>query len=468
MLQALYRRAATAAPDGSGACVVAGGERSLREQTGLTEKTIRGALATLDAAGEITDVTPGEPGDARRKAHRAAGGQNVYRLRDRRPRGRTVSGNDLAGTGETTGTHTGETTGTSRSTGSFGTGETTASTTTVGRLGTPQPPAGLLRTRGDTTFAVEGEPEDGADSGATSVRTFARVVETDQGGDGSAAVAGQAVDPQLRPAKAQSTFRSMASQIGFADPLGAVDLPPVSSQGDTTAPDDLVRREAPSGAERALVFRYDLPPMACDTYLCLAASPATVYAIAKAIGATRSHTYVRRILDQLDALNLSRVTPEGWVIGPADVFTAHSPGAAAKVAAVRDANREHHAAQQTIRDRYGENRTAQQESDPVVSLCIECNRRPPMEDAPVQVCWECFQDDYQTGEITPRRLVPVPPDTKPEYYTDPLPPAGRLCPSCFRASMMASGTVLPPLPEYLRIPSPSCPKCQETQTALVS
>ena len=31
VLQALYRRAATAAPDGSGACVVAGGERSLRE-----------------------------------------------------------------------------------------------------------------------------------------------------------------------------------------------------------------------------------------------------------------------------------------------------------------------------------------------------------------------------------------------------------------------------------------------------
>lgn len=180
MLRALYHRAATAAPDGSGACAVNGGERSLREQVGLTEKTIRGVLATLDAAGEITDVTPGEPGDARRKAHRAAGGQNTYRLRDRRPRGsrkrRKEGGNDLTGTGETTGTHTGETPGTYRSTGSFGTGETTASTTNEVRLGTEQPPLGLLRTVKDTIFPAE----DDADSAATSVRVTA-LAETDDG-----------------------------------------------------------------------------------------------------------------------------------------------------------------------------------------------------------------------------------------------------------------------------------------------
>ena len=451
MLQARYRRAATAAPDGSGACVVTGGERSLREQTGFTEKTIRGALTTLGAAGEITDVTPGAPGDARRKAHRAAGGQNVYRLRDRRPRGRqAISWNNL--------TWAGQTTGTSQSTGSFGTGETTASTTTVGRLGTPQPPPGLLRTG---------------------------VVETVDGGDGFAAVAGQVVDPQLRPAQAQSTCRSMASQIGCADPLGVVDLPPVPGQGDTATPDDLVRREAAPGAERALAFRHDLPPMACDAYLWLVDSPATVYAIAKAIGARQSQTYLRQMLDQLAALDLARVTSEGWVIGPADVFTAHSPGAAVKAAAVRDANREHHAEQQTIRDRYAENRTPQQESDPVVTLCIECNRRAPMENAPVQVCWECFQDDYETESapaaagaslresapadpesVTLRSIVLVPPATKPEYYTGPLPPAGGLCPSCFRASMMTGGTMLPPLPEHLRRPSPSCPECQKNKRIL--
>ena len=471
VLQALYRRAATAAPDGSGSCVVAGGELSLREQIGLTEKTIRGALATLGAAGEITDVTPGEPGDARRKAHRAAGGQNVYRLRDRRPRGRrAVNGNNLAHAGETTGTHTGETTGTSRSTGSFSTGETTASTTTVGRLGTPQPPPGLLCTGRDTIFPAEVEPEDDADSGATSVRV---VAETD-GGDGAAAVAGQVVvDPQLRPAKDHS-LPANASRI-VADPLGVVDLPVVPSQGDEvhlSPPDDLHRREAPPGAERALVFRHDLPPMACDAYVWLVESPATVYAIAKATGATRSQTYVRQMLDRLAGLDLARLTPEGWVIGAADVFTAHSSGAAAKAAAIRGANREHHAGQQTVRDRYAENHTPQQENDPVVSLCIECNRRPPMENAPVQVCWECFQDDdCQNDENesvpSPQSPVPMPPAIEPEYYTGPLPPAGPLCPSCFRASMMTGGSiVLPPIPDYLRIPSPSCPECQKAQAAL--
>lgn len=58
------------------------------------------------------------------------------------------------------------------------------------------------------------------------------------------------------------------------------------------------RREAPAGADRALVFRFELPPMAHDIYLWLVDSPATVYGIAKAIGATRSQTYVRQMLDR--------------------------------------------------------------------------------------------------------------------------------------------------------------------------
>lgn len=163
------------------------------------------------------------------------------------------------------------------------------------------------------------------------------------------------------------------------------------------------------------------------------------------------------------------------MIGPADVFGAHTPDAAAKAAAVRDANREHHAEQQAIRDGYAANRTTQQESDPVVSLCIECGRRRPMENAPVVVCWECFQDDDcqfdETESVTLPVLFPVPPAVEPEYYTGPLPPAGSLCPSCFRAKMLkgSGGTmILPPLPDYLRMPSPSCPGCQSTRADLAS
>lgn len=324
LIRALYERA-----EDTGLITVPGGERSLREQTGLERKTIRELLRLFIEAGEIADVTPGDPGSAQRRAHRAAGQQSEYRLRDRRPRGRKAATEQPAATVEMTHTTTVETThGTTQATPSMGhpaTVEMTPSTTNVVRLGYSLPSKGQLVSYREDHL-------------------------TDGGGYGLGASATQQTNS---PVAANSS---------------AVDNSPVTANHP---------RRPPVGADRALVFRFNLSPMCREIYLLLTDQPVKVNHLAMAINTAWSN--VNGCLLRLGAFGLAERTAEGWVRGDADPFTVHTSKAATKAAAIRNENRAHYAEQEQIRAEY----TSPAEVQPVEVAMPE----PSSEDDARYVWW---------------------------------------------------------------------------------
>lgn len=357
VVRALYDRARQNVSDRRGVrgtLVVPAPRRGLARNTGLDPRTVHRVLDRLAEHRHVTDVTPGGVDghggpDAVRRRYRAADGARLVRLRDRRPRRRSAS---WEASGDVAQMHH-----------------------DVLHRCTTDPDAGVAQmhraaSEACCTDAPSKYVED--DSVAVAVATaiasaplsaddaviFDRSVRSDpirssntdraRGSVGAAAAA----DHDHHPAEDDRGDRHRPGPLE-GGPTGAAGTPPLP--GDAVAARRMApggeRRAAagghhegaprPPGAERALVFRHDdLPPSAAAVYLELTSGGQPAAVIARRIGVHRSTA--GRCLDRLAELGLADHPPEGWVLGPADPFSAHSPAAAARAARLRAAHVEHH------------------------------------------------------------------------------------------------------------------------------
>lgn len=339
VLRTLYRRAR-----GTGLITVPGGERSLEIVTGLTRTAIRHILDLLVDAGELKDVTPGERGSKQRRAHYAAGKQSEYRLRDHTLTGRKAATKQPAATVETT--H-GATQGTQSMGSLVPVREVPQYNHEVGCIPGYSPPL-----QGGGSYLIEKDHL------------------TDGGGYGLGASATQQTNsPVAAQLRSASEPRSAVPDEGHAlAPFGRSLTDPGVLHSDVAANSSAVDNSPvtanlphrpPAGADWALVFRYDLPPLAREVYCYhLTRQSASVYALMKATG-TGNRTHMKHILGKLQDFGLSAETEDGsWIVGDADPFTVHTAKATAKAAAVREGNRRHHEEQELIRAEFNEKREA--------------------------------------------------------------------------------------------------------------